>query len=153
MASKVHFTKNVEELEHFIPRIHIIKELGGEDPWTYQYIEPNAEENKRMLDDATRQRLLQERAAVVKAYESATQEWIRSPRSDHGSQQIRNELAEKLRTGYWQLDPYVRARTLYDRTGVIREGGHIQYYNTSSTSVPPAHSGPIPAGHGPDDLD
>ena len=150
MASKVHFTNNVEELEHYIPRDHIIKELGGADPWTYQYVEPDAEENKRMLDETTRQKLLQEREAVVKDYESATQEWIRSPRS---SQQKRNELAEKLRTGYWQLDPYLRARTLYDRTGMIREGGNVQYYSTSSSSMTPAHNGPIPAGHGPNDLD
>lgn len=150
MASKVHFTNNVDELEHYIPRDHIIKELGGEDPWTYQYVEPDAEENRLMLDDATKQKLLQERAAFVKDFESATQEWIRSPRS---SQQRRIEIAEKLRTGYWQLDPYLRARTLYDRTGMIREWGHIQYYNTSSSTATPAHNGPIPASHGPNDLD
>lgn len=153
VASKVHFTNNVEELEKFIPRNQIIKELGGEDPWTYQYVEPHADENKRMLDDSIRQKLLQERKAIVKDYESATQEWIRSPRSDHGSQQKRNELADKLRTGYWQLDPYVRARTLYDRTGMIREWAHVEHYNTAHSSAPPAHNGPIPAGHGPNDLD
>ena len=153
VASKVHFTNNVEELEHFIPRNHIIKELGGEDPWTYQYVEPDADEDKRILDNDTRQKLLQERAEAVKDYESATQEWIRNSRFDHGLQKTRNDLAERLRTGYWQLDPYVRARSFYDRTGMIREGGEIQYYKTSSSSAPPAHNGPIPAGHGPDDLD
>ena len=153
MASKVHFTNNVEELEHFIPRDHIIKELGGEDPWTYQYVEPNVEENNRMLDDATRQRLVQERATVVKDYELATHEWIRSQHFSDGVRQRRTELAEKLKTGYWQLDPYLRARTLYDRTGMIREGGTIQYYDTPNSGALPAPNGPIPAGHGPNDLD
>ena len=29
----------------------------------------------------------------------------------------RDEVAEKLRSNYWQLDPYIRARSVYDKTG------------------------------------
>ncbi|KAF6219321.1 hypothetical protein HO133_005146 [Letharia lupina] len=159
VAGKVHFTKNVEELAEFVERSHIIRELGGDDPWTYQYVEPVAGENKLQSDGVTRQRLLDERAAVVKDYEATTQQWIRDPNSTHALQQRRSELTNRLRTGYWELDPYLRARTLYDRTGIIREGGQIQYYgspNSATGSNAGHHSiqnGPLPPEHRTDELD
>ena len=160
VASKVHFTKNVEELAEFVERSHIIKELGGDDPWTYQYFEPIAGEDKLLSDNATRQRLLDERAAVVKDYESTTQQWIHDANSTDVLQQKRSELTKRLRTGYWELDPYLRARTLYDRTGVIRDGGQIQYYGSPPNSIGGEHvthtsmqKGPLPPEHQADELD
>lgn len=162
MASKVHFTKNVEDLEQFVDRSHITKELGGDDPWDYEYVEPIPEENRLLADDETRQRLLDERASVVKEFEATTQQWIKNSQSREALRQKRAELAECLRSGYWQLDPYLRARTLYDRTGMIKEGGRIQFYENEApkASVPslkataaPATNGPTLAGHGDDDVD
>ena len=158
VAGKVHFTKTAEELEQFIERRHIIKELGGDDPWDYHYVEPVPDENKLLLDDTTRQHLLKERATVIKEYETTTQQWIRDSHSQEALQQKRAELAERLRSGYWELDPYVRARSLYDRTGLISEGGKIQFYPSASSATAtngtaPAQNGPIPAGHRDDDLD
>ena len=135
VASKVHFTRNVEDLAEFVERSHIIKELGGDDPWTYQYVEPIAGEDKLLLDGVTRQRLLDERATVVKDYETTTLQWIHDPISADALQQKRSELSKRLRTGYWVLDPYLRARTLYDRTGVLREGGQIQYYESCDSAT------------------
>lgn len=159
VASKVHFTKNVEELEAFVEKSHIPKELGGADPWTYRYVEPKSGENEVMSDDATKHQLLDERAALVGEFEKTTQQWIDDSSSPETLQQKRSELIERLRSGYWELDPYLRARSLYDRTGMIREGGKIQYYEplnggtASDAALAPAPNGPLPAGHGADDLD
>jgi len=159
VASKVHFTKNVEELEAFVERSHIPKELGGADPWTYHYVEPISGENKLMSDDATRQQLLDERALLVERFEKTTQQWIHDSSPRETLQQKRSELTERLRGGYWELDPYLRAKSLYDRTGMIREGGRIQYYESSNGVTAPhatfahAQNGPLPAAHGADDLD
>ncbi|KAL8679751.1 MAG: hypothetical protein Q9186_003967 [Xanthomendoza sp. 1 TL-2023] len=159
VASKVHFTKNIEELEHFVEKSHIIKELGGDDPWEYNYIEPSAGENQTMTDESTTKRLLDERASAVKEYETITQEWISDPENRTALQKKRNELAERLRSGYWQLDPYVRARSLYDRTGMIREGGVIQYYGKPETPNAPKplvaapNNGLSSTEHGADDVD
>ncbi|KAL9121070.1 MAG: hypothetical protein Q9187_002375 [Circinaria calcarea] len=154
VAGKVHFTKNVEELEQFIPRNHIIKELGGDEEWTFQYVEPLPKENIKMEDDATRARLLEERAATVKEFEATTQAWMQSSQSDSALMEKRNALAEKLKKGYWQLDPYLRARSLWDRTGVIKPDGSVDYYPAEkSPDVAPTSNGPTPAGHDPNDLD
>ena len=67
----------------------------------------------------------------------------------------RNTLAEQLRKGYWQLDPYLRARSLYDRQGMITKDGTTQYYPPAVNGIKSAMaaSGPTPAAHNPDDLD
>ncbi|KAL8973343.1 MAG: hypothetical protein Q9183_000036 [Haloplaca sp. 2 TL-2023] len=136
VASKVHFTQNLEELEQFIEKSRIIKELGGDDPFEYRYVEPKEGENEEMSDEGTRQRLLEERASVVKEYEAMTHEWIANSQDRTALQQKRNDLAERLRSGYWQLDPYVRARSIYDRIGLIGESGTIRYYNNAANADP-----------------
>lgn len=153
VASKVHFTRNVEELEYFVEKSHIPKELGGNDPWDYHFLEPQPGENDLMKDETTKQLLLDERAEIVRDYEKTTQEWIKD---SSAVKQRRTELAERLRSGYWQLDPYLRARSLYDRAGVIEKGGTINPYGTTTSSSKPtttAQNGPLPAQAKPDDLD
>ncbi|KAL2356108.1 CRAL-TRIO domain-containing protein [Cryomyces antarcticus] len=124
VASKVHFTSSNEELEAFVPRSQIIKELGGHEEWSYQYVEPKAGENAQMQDTAARQKVETERSELVRSYESATVAWIRG----EGAGEKRTQLAEQLRSNYWRLDPYVRARTLYDRIGVLQAGGKLDFY-------------------------
>ena len=156
VAAKVHFTKNVEELEQFVERNRLPKELGGNDPWSYQYVEPKPDENRLLADNDTRQRLLDERASVITQYETTTQQWIKDSQSKSALQQRRAELAEHLRSGYWKLDPYVRARTLYDRTGMIKERGQIQFYEDESpkaTTTAPTMNGLTQAGSADDDVD
>lgn len=155
VASKVHFTKTIQELEHFVQRNHIIKDLGGDDPYTYKYVEPTPNENALLADEESnnkiRTKLLDERAAIVREYEKVTQEWIKNDTAGAGDDDDdndekttttlqqkqttttrRNELTQSLRTGYWHLDPYLRAKTLYDRLGIIRAGGRIRFYDDGS---------------------
>ena len=109
-----------------------------------------------MADSATREKLLEARTVTVQEFESVTQEWIQGLQIDDKVLRRRNEIAEQLRTGYWQLDPYLRARTLYDRTGMIREDGTIEYYpsaNGHAKAAATASNGPVPASHQPDELD
>ena len=45
VASKVHFTRSVNDLDKFIPRDQIPRELAGDEDWEYKYIEPEENEN------------------------------------------------------------------------------------------------------------
>ncbi len=131
VASKVHFTKNVEELQHFVPRNHIPKELGGEEDWAYHYVEPTADENERMSNQGTREGLLRERETICKGFETTTLAWVgKSVISDEFRelQKQRDSIADDIRNSYWRIDPYIRARTLYDRLGIIDGSGQIQPY-------------------------
>ncbi|KAL1839595.1 hypothetical protein VTJ49DRAFT_1338 [Mycothermus thermophilus] len=131
VANKVHFTNSAKEMEAFIPLKHIPKDLDGEEDWTYSYVEPVENENACMRDTETRDRLLAARAELYKEYEEATLEWIRSAEGSEEAKKAkarRNEIADKLRVGYWEVDPYVRARSYYDRIGVLQPGGKLNWY-------------------------
>ena len=159
VASKVHFTKTLEELEEFVEKKHIPKELGGNDDWIYHYVEPIPDENRLLTDDSARQQLSEKRAALVREYEATTQQWIRERAPAEATRTKRTQLTDRLRENYWEIDPYIRAKSLYDRTGMLREGGRVQYYGIpekspiakeTTSSIP---NGPLAAPNRADDLD
>ncbi|KAK1831191.1 phosphatidylinositol transfer protein CSR1 [Podospora conica] len=170
VANKVHFTNNVREMEAFISAKQIPKELDGEEDWTYRFVEPVPGENAVMADTATRDRLVAEHAAIVREFEAATARWIAHP-GDADVKARRAALTDKIREAYWRADPYLRARSLYDRTGVLLPGGKIQFYpgkeQVSEKAVGELTSGvanvgisekvpakaPEPVNTSPDDLD
>ncbi|RAL07799.1 CRAL-TRIO domain-containing protein [Aspergillus homomorphus CBS 101889] len=127
IVSKVHFTKTTADLEQFIAPDKILKEIGGPEDWDYEYVEPVAGENERMMETATRDRLLAEREDQAGVVLRLTGEWLAA----EGPQTVavqRTEAIETLRKQYWALDPFLRGRTCLDRTGVIQEGGKIDLY-------------------------
>lgn len=136
MAAKVHFTNNKNELQEFIEPAHILKELGGDENWDYQYVEPVAGENDLMKDTETKAKLLADREKLVKEYEDATVQWIHKP--EGGSKDIlakRDNLAIQLREDYWRLDPYLRARSLYDRQGILQGIVGAKWYEPATKAA------------------
>jgi hypothetical protein len=145
VAGKVHFAKNIDELEKYVPRKQIPSELGGDEKWTYAYPEPIPGENEKMNDSATRGTLEGERADIVKKYENTVLEWVHEGDKGQSLEEKRKErdaVAEEMRQNYWKLDPYVRARTLYDRMGVLSNGGQLAFYPQAAeaTAAPAAAS-------------
>jgi len=128
IVSKIQFTKSVKDLETYIPRERIFKELGGPEDWEYKYIEPEQNENKRMDDTTTREALEDERRDIVRELLTTTSSWITATATKDNEQlktskARRDELAEQLSANYWKLDPYVRARNCLDRAGIIPDIG------------------------------
>ncbi|KAI1847697.1 hypothetical protein JX265_009126 [Neoarthrinium moseri] len=130
VASKVHFTNNVKDMSEFITPNRIPKELEGDDPWAYEYVEPVVGENPKLKDTATRDKLLGERQVLYDQYEQKTHQWFKEKDAEKRAsiKAERNEVAKKLKDGYWILDPYVRSRSLYDRVGILNEGGKLEYH-------------------------
>ncbi|KAH9845198.1 CRAL-TRIO domain-containing protein [Teratosphaeria destructans] len=131
VASKVHFASNVNDLESVIPRPRAPRELGGDEDWEYAYVEPVPGENKAMSDTATRDAILRERAGMFDAYEKETQSWLAG---DESAVLRRSGIARRLAESYWKLDPYVRARSLYDRIGVLGPNGTLDFYPKAAPS-------------------
>ena len=119
VASKIDFVGNVTELEQYIDRSQIPKELDGDESYVYTYSDPTPEIDERMKDTATRDAIKKERRGISDEYEKATTAWAKDGKAE--SQAERQRLKDALRDNYWKLDPYVRARSLYDRMGLIPE--------------------------------
>ncbi|OQE24574.1 hypothetical protein PENSTE_c007G02963 [Penicillium steckii] len=133
VAAKINFTKNREDLEAFIPPNQIMKELGGDEDWEYEYAEVKEGENSMMEDTATRDKLISERQDLAKDIQAITIEWIRASfkqesQAAAAAKEKRDGLVEQLRKQYWVLDPYIRTRSIYDRLNIIKGDGKIEFY-------------------------
>ncbi|KFY75744.1 hypothetical protein V499_04300 [Pseudogymnoascus sp. VKM F-103] len=139
VASKVNFTNSTADMEAFIPKSRILKELGGEEDWELKYIEPVIGENDLMKDVETKNKIQSERDAIAVEFEKATIAWIENKASDEVRKK-REDLRISLENNYWKLDPYIRARSFYDRAGLIQPEGKIQFYPTAAkdSAVPVA---------------
>ncbi|KAG9192239.1 hypothetical protein G6011_10973 [Alternaria panax] len=130
VASKVHFAKTVDELSNYVPKSQIPTELGGDEKWEYKYPEPVPGENDKMADEKPKQELHSERQQMVDKYETTVLEWVHAgdgaPAEEKRKE--RDAVAEELRQNYWKLDPYIRARSLYDRVGILQDGGKLDFY-------------------------
>ena len=124
VASKIHFASNIDDLQEWIPRSQIMKELGGDEDFVYGYVEPIEGENSQMNDTDSRDKLQAERTELIKSYETETLDWIHGEDSGEG----RNRIAQRLAENYWKLDPHIRARSLYDRTGILGKEGKLEFY-------------------------
>ncbi|KAF2667032.1 CRAL/TRIO domain-containing protein [Microthyrium microscopicum] len=143
VASKVHFTNNLNDLSEFINQDNIIKELGGPDKYSYEYIEPVPGENEGMKDVAKKTELETARRSLATEYEDTIKQWATLQESDKEgfdkSRAKRDEIAGKLFTNYWAIDPLVRARSLYDRngelSGVTHQSGVIKPEAARASSI------------------
>lgn len=126
VAAKVHFANDIQDLEKFIPRDRILTELGGDEDWEYEYIEPTLAENEKLNDKSARDVILAEREQLGDELFSLTTKWIANP--EFKSPHTRDDVIEELSRNYWDLDPYVRARTILDRTGIIKGDGSVDFY-------------------------
>lgn len=134
VASKVHFTRSVSDLDKFVSRDQIPKELAGDENWEYKYVEPENNENAVMQDTSARDCLMFERLMTGLRILAATGAWISATTFSKGKEDKaaveelksrRQAIIEDFRLNYWKLDPYVRARALIDRTGALKPDGTV----------------------------
>ena len=144
VASKVHFTRSVNDLDKFIPRDQIPRELAGDEDWEYKYIEPEENENEIMKDTEARDSLMYERMMIGLRMLAATGAWISTAQYSEGSaneaqveelKARRNGVIEEFRQNYWKLDPYIRARSLIDRAGGLNRDGTVVVHAGSNGDV------------------
>jgi hypothetical protein len=140
VAAKIQFTKNRQDLEQFIPKERLIKELEGDEDWEYKYAEVKPGENEKMKDTAKRDELVAQRQTLAKEVQDSTIAWISAAKkkdeaATKDAADKRKDLIERLRVQYWQMDPYVRCTNLYDRWNIVQGGGKVNFYPSEAEST------------------
>src|SRR6266513_230036 len=101
VADKIHFTRTLEDLEEFIPRSRILKELGGDDDFVYRYVEQEPDDNIKQQDRVKRDALMTARSRHVEEFQDATfiLDMHRRPSDDEHTlaRKHREQLASQLR--------------------------------------------------------
>lgn len=122
VASKIHFTKNLQELNQFVEIKHIPDYIGGEDTYAGEYIEPTQKHvNPPKAKDKHYYRLKREREALMLRMMETSRRWVESVNPEVSSQYLQDkiDLDIELARNYIASDPYVRAPGLYDRNGAL----------------------------------
>lgn len=119
-AKLVTFTHHDRDLHHAIDPENLSMELSGREKFDYRYIPPQVGENELIKDSETRFELLAQRAELAQQLYDLTADWIRTPYIEGiPFNARRQELLRRISELYWAIDPYVRAKSVYDRNGVF----------------------------------
>lgn len=124
IASKINFTRRSADLLQFISPENLQASYGGKDSFEYEYVEPVEGENARLAEAEKRAKIEHERNELVDEFELQTTEWaalVADAPAGKEKASRRTEVVEHLSKNYWKLDPYIRARTYFHRTGMVKE--------------------------------
>lgn len=123
VASKINFTKNTNDLEKWIDKSQLLKDLGGEDDWEYNYLEPTVEYNGLVeKNEAIRGEIMNEREKLKHEFITKTIQWIESTDIATSKKLLQEkiELSERLTQNFRKYDGCIRNRGVYDRFGDIK---------------------------------
>ena len=131
VVSKIHFTNTPEDLVKFIPMEYIEKDLGGESDHSFEYIEAVEGENDLLKASTAKDELSKARDALTNEFLEATVQWIKSESKEENkkSQERKNQVAKQLHENYWLIDPYIRARSVFDRNGSMDKFAKLHLEN------------------------
>lgn len=152
-AQKVMFVKDAKALSEFVDLKYLPPEMGGTQDFEYQYIEPVAGENEKQKATAARDEVMKQQQLIIDEYEKAGREWAELLLLEHAqatpgsgvnaavmagarekttaktveqAEKDKRDTVTKMRVNYWKLDPYVRGRTLLERSGMLGPDGELR---------------------------
>lgn len=122
VASKIVFTNSDKDLEKYIERDNIPKEVGGDDDYEWHYLDPTPSENGLLYNDQEKKKALEdERKELTDSFINKTIEWIEAPDDQVTATLLKEriQIGRALAKNYRKLDGYIRNRSFYDRTGAL----------------------------------
>ncbi|KAJ9052384.1 phosphatidylinositol transfer protein csr1 [Entomophthora muscae] len=124
VVEKVKFI-TLKELTDYIEPSQLPENLGGTMKQKMTYLPPSQEENIKMTDSEGRFAAETAFNKTVVTFEEETRKWVSS--ASVALSPGRDEAAKDLRAAYAKLDPFIRARTIYHRLGVIQGPNDVDW--------------------------
>lgn len=124
VASKIHFTNSVEDLEKFTDRKYIPEFVGGNDKYHPKYVPPTEESAATTPKDEKFEKLIERREELLRYFIETTLAWIKAATKEESTKLMKLKilLGAELAKNYVQLDPYIRTRGQFDRDKTIKVG-------------------------------
>lgn len=121
VASKIHFTKTAADLEKFVDKKFIPKELGGDDAYVPVYVPPTPENSVKLAKDDKYEKLVQQRLAYSHVFVETTLAWIKAKTVEESSKLLdyKIQIGAEMAKNYIKLDPYIREKGPFDRDGQL----------------------------------
>lgn len=122
VASKVHFTNSVEDLEKFVDRKNIPDFVGGDDTYRPEYDAPTEENSGLKPKDERFDELAEERKQLSKVFIETTLAWVKAATKEELTKfmNLKIQLGVELAKNMVELDEYVRTRGQFDRNGALK---------------------------------
>ncbi|ORY89291.1 CRAL-TRIO domain-containing protein [Leucosporidium creatinivorum] len=125
VRNKISMTKSTDDLVVHVPKKHLVKELGGENAWKWEYPPIVPGENAPQSDTEGRKKALAARDAIIAEYLEITRQWINS--DDPLVEKKRQRVVNLMKAQYYELDPFIRGRGAYHRHGNIVGNGLVTF--------------------------
>ncbi|EPY53360.1 sec14 cytosolic factor family protein [Schizosaccharomyces cryophilus OY26] len=121
ITEKIIFTQNSKDLEKYIGRHMIPATLGGDNQNSFEYVEPKENENQSVVQGSLeKETALAHYYAYYNEWEQRSLQWAKTPNEDLQNEKLRlscDIAGAQFAKDYWNVDKYLRARTVYDRLG------------------------------------
>ncbi|PWY97904.1 hypothetical protein BCV70DRAFT_42950 [Testicularia cyperi] len=138
VRDKIKFSSKAGDLADYVPLSKLRKGMGGTMDWEWDYIEPQPGENDIQNDKKSRDKVLAEHKKLTDEFEEVTRKWIQSSSDDDDkdSSYRREVLGKQIRLKVYQMSPFVRAKNVYQRSGILKDDGSFTWEYPQTNGKP-----------------
>lgn len=127
IRDKINFCNKSSELD-VVPQYICEDTIGGDQVDVVKWVEPQPDEKEGLdRNDPKRQKMWKSYRDISRDYEVVTKKWIISDGQDDELNAERDLQSKRLRLKFIELEPYFRARSMYQRAGIINEDLLLQF--------------------------
>lgn len=127
IRNKINFCNKSNELD-VIPQYICEDTIGGDQVDVVKWVEPLPGEKEGLdRNDPKRQEMWKSYRDISRDYEEVTKKWIISDGQDDTLNAERDLQSKRLRLKFIELEPFIRARSMYQRAGIINEDLLLQF--------------------------
>lgn len=127
IRNKINFCNKSNELD-VVPQYICEDTIGGDQVDVVKWVEPLPGEKEGLdRNDPKRQEMWKSYRDISRDYEQVTKKWIISDGQDDTLNAERDLQSKRLRLKFIELEPFIRARSMYQRAGIINEDLLLQF--------------------------
>lgn len=127
IRDKINFCNKPNELD-VVPQYICEDTIGGDQVDVVKWVEPQPGEKEGLnRNDPKRQEMWKSYRDISRDYEEITKKWIISDGQDDRLNAERDLHSKRLRLKFIELEPYLRARSIYQRAGIINDDLLLQF--------------------------